>query len=111
MRKLNNKQKILIKNFIKNNPSAPQFLPVEVIDDTGEIENCNMYKNCWSDIERYYSDISISIYEQRPWWDSPELIYICNGFKFSNIDDARNYADYYFKLTKIVLGIESEWYL
>lgn len=35
------------------------------------------------------------------------MIYICNEIKFNNIDDASNYADYYFKLTGIVLGIES----
>ena len=73
MRKLNNKQKMLIKNFIKNNPSAPQFLPVEVIDDTGEIENCNMYESCWSDIERYYADMV------KPLTMIKELNYVIKG--------------------------------
>lgn len=36
------------------------------------------------------------------------MIYICNRIKFNSIDDASNYADYYFKLTGIILGIESE---
>ena len=36
------------------------------------------------------------------------MIYICNEMKFNSIDDASNYADYYFKLTGIILGIESK---
>ena len=36
------------------------------------------------------------------------MIYICNEIKFNSINDASNYADYYFKLTGIILGIESE---
>ena len=39
------------------------------------------------------------------------MIYICNEMEFISINDAINYADYYFKLTGIILGIESEWYL
>jgi hypothetical protein len=32
--------------------------------------------------------------------------YICNNKIFDNYDDVINYANYYFKLTKIILGIE-----
>jgi len=56
MRKLNNTQKKMIDNFIKNNRSAGIFLPCSVIDSSGEIENINSYESVWSDIERYYSD-------------------------------------------------------
>ena len=56
MRKLNNTQKKMIDNFIKNNRSAPNFLPCSIIDSSGEIENKNNYESVWSDIERYYSD-------------------------------------------------------
>jgi len=56
MRKLNNTQKRMIDNFIKNNRSAPNFLPCSIIDASGEIENINFYESAWSDIERYYSD-------------------------------------------------------
>lgn len=34
--------------------------------------------------------------------------YICNEIKFNNLNDASNYADYYFKLTGIILGIFEE---
>tara|TARA_R110000744_G_C19151509_1_gene539449 strand:- start:523 stop:726 length:204 start_codon:yes stop_codon:yes gene_type:complete len=57
MRKLNKKQKQLIENFIKDNPMALQFLPIESIDHSGKIENCNWYESCWNDIEIYYSDM------------------------------------------------------
>jgi len=56
MRKLNKKQKTMIDVFIKNNRSAGMFLPVSVIDPSGDIENVNNYESCWSDIERYYTD-------------------------------------------------------
>jgi len=56
MRKLNNTQKKMIDNFIKNNRSAGIFLSCSVIDSSGEIENINNYESVCSDIERYYSD-------------------------------------------------------
>ncbi len=56
MRKLNKKQKTMIDTFIKNNRSAGMFLPCQVIDPSGAIENMNDYESCWSDIERYYAD-------------------------------------------------------
>jgi hypothetical protein len=56
MRKLNKKQKTMIDVFINNNRSAGMFLPVSVIDPSGDIENVNNYESCWSDIERYYTD-------------------------------------------------------
>ena len=56
MRKLNKKQKSMIDTFINNNRSGGMFLPVSVIDPSGDIENVNNYESCWSDIERYYTD-------------------------------------------------------
>ena len=56
MRKLNSKQKALIKQFIVNNPTAGVFAPATVIDPSGSIENLNYYESCWADIERFYSD-------------------------------------------------------
>lgn len=59
MRKLNTKQKKLIINFIKNNPSVPIYLECDAIDPDGSIENINPFENAWSEIERFYSDQTI----------------------------------------------------
>lgn len=34
------------------------------------------------------------------------MAYVCNGFKFEKLADATAYANFYFRITRVILGIE-----